>query len=283
MTRAEALAFIESIASDTAAFDILEKEVAQISAADLGEALLHCGVIPEQYGHDSSAEKLWAKYCDILLSRAFNLLDIRSEVIRIRGDSADIRGIAESYSIVADAKAFRLSRTAKNQKDFKIAALDDWRRGDTFACLVAPLYQYPNRSSQIYSQAKEKNVTLLSYVHLKFLLDYAEKSSLRPLWQRPGELSPTKDARRYWESIDDAIVAITGAGYEELRRYKQLGVRAIDEIASECIAYWEAVKRDYNQLSKEEAIARLIRAEKIEQKINTIRKQALRVRRVQNA
>ena len=34
-----------------------------------------------------------------------------------------------TYSLVADAKAFRLSRTAKNQKDFKVQAMDGlaWR------------------------------------------------------------------------------------------------------------------------------------------------------------
>ena len=162
MERAQAIALIESIADSQYAFDLLTDEIGEVSADDLGRQLIHCGVIPEQFAHDSSEEKLWAKYCDILLGKPFDLLGIASEVIRVRGDSADVRGAAEGYSIVADAKAFRLSRTAKNQKDFKIDAMDDWRRSDTYACLVAPMYQYPSRRSQIYWQAIDKNVTLLS-------------------------------------------------------------------------------------------------------------------------
>ncbi len=271
--------FIEAISKEADAFDTLESEVSEIGEDELGEALLHCGVIPERFRHDSSEEKLWAKYCDILLSKSFNCMGIPSEVIRVRGDSADVRGIAEEYSIVADAKAFRLSRTAKNQKDFKVTALDDWRRGDTFACLVAPLYQYPSRASQIYEQAEERNVTLLSYVHVLFLVNNASGSTLRRLWTTPQTLNPHKDARRYWEEIDDIIIALTGASYEELRRYKERQLRATDSIAKEGVMYWESVKENYYKLSRDEAIRRLIKAEKIDQKINTIHRQVEKIAR----
>ncbi len=270
MDRSYAVSFIESISGQKDAFDVLEQNVKDIAPTQLSENLLHCGIIPEQYAHDSSEEKLWAKYCDILLNITFNFLDIRSDVIRVRGDSADIRGISSSYSIVADAKAFRLSRTAKNQKDFKISALDDWRRGNTYACLVAPLYQYPARSSQIYEQAESRNVTLLSYIHLKFLLDFNVKVPLDSLWQTASKLSPGKGARRYWEAVDDSVVAITNSSYQELRSFKQQAVDAAELVGSEGIAYWESVKRNYRHLSKEAAISRLIRAERIDQKIDHI-------------
>ncbi|MDE2855381.1 MAG: HindIII family type II restriction endonuclease [Chloroflexota bacterium] len=263
-------ALVQSIARDQDAFDVLERRMSGISPVQLLENLLHCGIIPEQFSHDSSEEKLWAKYCDILLNMTFNLLEIRSEVIRVRGDSADIRGVSSGYSIVADAKAFRLSRTAKNQKDFKISALDDWRRGDTYACLVAPLYQYPTRSSQIYMQAESRNVTLLSYVHLRFLLDKTPSGSLEPLWSTAASLEPGKGARRYWEAVDDSVVAITNSSYQELRNYKQHAINAAREVGREGISYWESVKRDYRQLSKEAAISKLIKAEKIDQKIDFI-------------
>ena len=272
MDRSQVVALIESVARTDGAFDILERELSRVSTSDLGNSLLHCGVIPERYSHDSTEEKLWAKCCDILLSQAFNDLGIPSEVIRVRGDSADIRGVTGDYSIVADAKAFRLSRTAKNQKDFKVTALDDWRRADTYACLVAPLFQYPSRASQIYFQAEQRNVTLLSYVHLKFLLDHRSSQSLKPLWTSAGRISPSKDARRYWEAIDDAVVAITQKSYTELRRYKKLESNAIMTVGLEGIQWWESVKDSYQSLSREEAIARLVRAEKVDRKIEVIRK-----------
>jgi type II restriction enzyme len=74
--------------------------------------LLFCGIIPEQFSHDSTEEKLWAKFCDILFSHVLNMLGIETQVIRSRGDSADILGKTNDYSIVGDAKAFRLSRRA---------------------------------------------------------------------------------------------------------------------------------------------------------------------------
>ncbi len=49
-------------------------------------------------------------------------------------------------------------------------------------------------------------------------------------------------------------------------------IAGADEVGQEGIAYWESVKRDYGQLSKEAAISKLIKAERIDQKINVIAK-----------
>lgn len=146
-SRIKTIQTVQTIAKMQNAFDYLEKSLQSISKVELGEALLNCGIIPELFAHDSSEEKLWAKYCDILLAEALTFLGVQAEVLRARGNSADVFGKAAGYSIVGDAKAFRLSRTAKNQKDFKINALDDWRKDSTYACLIAPLYQYPTGRS----------------------------------------------------------------------------------------------------------------------------------------
>lgn len=74
------------------------------------------GTIPEVIEHDSTEEKLYSKASDIVLARCFRELGMASRALDERADSADI--IAESragynYSLVADAKCFRLSRTAK--------------------------------------------------------------------------------------------------------------------------------------------------------------------------
>lgn len=150
MARQETVELILEIAKQRNAFDILEATFAGITREALSMSLIECEIIPERFDHDSSEEKLWAKYCDILLAHTWTYLGIPAEVLRARGDSADVFGRTPYYTIIGDAKAFRLSRTAKNQKDFKIKALDDWRRANTYACLVSPLYQYPKRNSQIY-------------------------------------------------------------------------------------------------------------------------------------
>ncbi len=255
----------------SSSFDSLEQGLTSITPEILSEQLLFCGVIPEIYKHDSSDEKLWAKYCDIVLSISFKYLGLRAEVIRTRGDSADVFASDNDYTIVGDAKAFRLSRTAKNQKDFKINALNDWRRTNTFACLVSPLTQYPSGNSQIYHQAESLNVTLISYIHLRFLLNEAPKTSLRGLWETPSTLEPSKDARKYWEAIDDAVISIAGSSYSVLREYKKLEVESIRILGEEGVNYWNSVIQTYQGLSREEAITKLIRAEKIEEKIKAIR------------
>lgn len=88
-----------------------------------------CGNIPEYYGHNTSKEKLYSKYTDTVLSLAYRSIGIRSHVLKERANVADVEAYAKNYSFVADAKSFRLSRTAKNQKDFKIEALHRWKYG----------------------------------------------------------------------------------------------------------------------------------------------------------
>jgi len=71
-----------------------------------------CGGMPEQYRYDSSEEKLYAKYTDAVLSATFDYLGLNSFVLTERADAADVQARALDYDLVADAKAFRLSRTA---------------------------------------------------------------------------------------------------------------------------------------------------------------------------
>lgn len=272
MDRLEILALIEGACLETSPFDVLSTSLEQITREGISSSMLECGIIPEMLAHDSSPEKLWAKYCDILLAKVLDLLGISSEVIRVRGNSADVRGKTAEYTLVGDAKAFRLSRSAKNQKDFKIKALDDWRGEDTFACLVAPLNQYPCSNSQIYFQAKQRNVTLLSYVHLKFLLDFPPRGSLLPLWKFAGEMEHNDEATPYWAKIDEVIRELTGRSQDSLKAYKLAEVVRIKEIGDEGISYWESVKKRYHLLTREEAIAKLVKAEKIDGKIRVIQK-----------
>ena len=160
----------------------------------------------------------------------------------------------------------------KNQKDFKVQALNDWRKSNTYACLVSPFYQYPQRANQIYEQAIERNVTLLSYTHLKFLLDCTDGQNLDPLWCIGNELPKSKNAQQYWEAIDEITREITGESERTLSSYKQKTIDKIKQLGEEGIDYWETRIATYKKLSQEEAVARLIKAEKVEAKISTIKK-----------
>jgi type II restriction enzyme len=153
----------------------LRGEIRNEGVDALLDHLRSCGAVPEHYGHDSSEEKLYSKYTDAIISEALTAIGLNSAVINARADSADVQARGGGYSLVADAKAFRLSRTAKNQKDFKVQAMDGWRNGLDYAVLICPIYQLPSRTSQIYQQAIARNVCILSYAHLAALVALAER------------------------------------------------------------------------------------------------------------
>lgn len=149
-------------------------EIEREGFAALSDHLHLCGVIPEGYGHDTSEEKLYSKYTDALLAAVFRYIGLTSIVLGERADCADVEAVGPHYALVADAKVFRLSRTAKNQKDFKIEALHGWKRGKPHAMVVCPIYQLPARSSQIYQQAIARNVCIFSYSHLAVLIQFSD-------------------------------------------------------------------------------------------------------------
>src|SRR3990172_2932601 len=191
----------------------LNDEIIKKGIPALIDHLRLCGDIPESYGHDSSEEKLYSKYTDSLLSEAFKGVGLKSLVLKERADSADVEAFAKSYSFVADAKAFRLSRTAKNQKDFKVEAMHGWKRGKLHAMVVCPIYQLPARTSQIYQQAIARRVCIFSYSHLAVLMQFCNESNKRSAQRlllaalKSAEvLNPTKDSVAYWTCLNRAML-----------------------------------------------------------------------------
>ncbi|MDQ3132368.1 MAG: HindIII family type II restriction endonuclease [Acidobacteriota bacterium] len=253
----------------------MENHLLSISQKKLGENIIECGILPEMFSQNGSEEKIWAKFSDIILAHALSFLGIETTVLGARGNSADVFGKTEDYTIVGDAKTFRLSRTAKNQKDFKISALDTWRKKNNYALLVAPLMQYPTNKSQIYEQAVKRNVTLLSYTHLHFLLDFYNGNSLRELWETGKRISILNESEHekfqvYWKEIDKTICESVGQNEEKLKEYKLLEIEKTKQIGDEGIKFWKGKIVEFGKLSKEEAIRLLIKSEKIEAKIKTI-------------
>lgn len=104
--------------------EVLSDEIKQNGLDSLLDHLRLCPAIPESYRHASSEEKLYSKYTDALISESYSWIGLESTVLDERADAADVEAVADEYSFVADAKVFRLSRTAKNQKDFKVQAMD---------------------------------------------------------------------------------------------------------------------------------------------------------------
>lgn len=243
------------------------------------DILMQIGIIPESIELDSTQEKLFSKSSDAVLSRAFREIGLKSTVLKERADSADVlaESIFHGYTLVADAKAFRLSRTAKNQKDFKVTALSGWRNDSDYAVLCSPYFQYPTNTSQIYAQAVDNNVCLLSWEHLIFLIKHGIKETpslnLRYLWNISDDYAEhcvvSKKKKNFVPIVDKAVQELGGNPFKDfLFECKD----CISSRASEETDFWKNEIIRINNYTKEQAIEELIKTKKIDEKIAQIQK-----------
>lgn len=222
-----------------------------------------------------------AKASDAVLSRAFRELGLKSTVLGQRSDSADV--LAESkyygYTLVADAKAFRLSRTARNQKDFKVTALSGWRKDADYAVLCSPYFQYPVKKSQIYAQAVDENVCLFSWEHLMFLLDNkveeTAKVSLSEIWNASGKYADccvvSEKKRCFLPEINKIVFDIAKSNAADFEKFLKKCCNNISCRAAEETSFGEDEITKISSYTKEQAITELIRTKKINEKIARIR------------
>jgi type II restriction enzyme len=255
----------------------LEAEIKKNGVSSLIDHLRLCGNIPESYGHDTSEEKLYSKYTDCLLSLAYTALGLKSLVLKERADAADVEAFAKDYSFVADAKAFRLSRTAKNQKDFKVQAMHGWKRGKPFAMVVCPIYQLPTSSSQIYQQATTQNVCVFTYSHLALLLSYSEvegqakaQQLLKKIFETIQALNPSKNATDYWLAINKVILAFSKKIQPLWDIEKGVATESIAVAKEEALTFLAQEREKIMRMSHKEALKELIKVHKIESRIKTI-------------
>jgi len=255
----------------------------ELTEKDIKELVKDIGSIPECIKASSSEEKLFSKCSDILLARCFKFLGLKSSAIDERSDNADI--IAESryhkYSLVADAKCFRMSRTAKNQKDFKISALSRWRgKEHEYAVLVAPYFLYPKEKSQIYKAALDENVCLLSWEHISIMIENKvsedENTSLESIWNssrmlsRDGSLAYKNAEHCFLPNVNDVVSKKIGKKnfdfLQEMDKYKKI----IKERGKTEISYCKSKLDEIRNYDKEKAISELIKETKLEERIATI-------------
>lgn len=257
----------------------LGSEISKLGTQTLLDHLRLSGNIPESYGHDTSKEKQYSKYTDSLLCFAYKQMGLKSIVITERADVADVEVFARKYSFVADAKAFRLSRTAKNQKDFKIEAINRWKHGKPYAMVVCPIYQLPSRSSQIYSQAITRSVCVFTYSHLSLLVRYAEEVGkkkaedlLLQIFDIIPAMNPTKSAHDYWITINKTMLNHSKSISKLWQDEKIAASESIEIAKKEALIYLASEREKIMRMSHDEALKELIKASKIESKIKIINK-----------
>lgn len=258
----------------------LEELVFHLSKKDFIPIVTEIGTIPEDIAHDSSEEKLYAKVADIVLAKCFQELGLSANVIKTRANCADVSAKSNfhSYSLVGDAKAFRLSRTAKNQKDFKVQSMAHWKGDCEFSVLVCPFFQYPRSRSQIYTQALDNNVLLSSWEHLSFLLknDIVETEcvSLAPIWNSSYTIAKAYSRADkeviFWDKQDAILCELIKKDFKELQDVFKDYKEGIIHRGHAEIFYFENVINDISGYSKEKAIAELIKTKKLNEKIRSI-------------
>lgn len=265
--------------------NLMVEYINSISFEDFLSILAEIGTIPERIIHDSTEEKLYSKVTDIILSRSFSELGLKSKVLTERANSADVlaESVYHNYSLVGDAKAFRLSRTAKNQKDFKVKSMNDWRGDENdYAVLVSPYNLYPKTTSQIYSQALTVNVCLFSWEHLYFLLSNHVKESLECnlsfIWNISNSIA--NDPTLSFSDRDKCFIQKTE---REICNQLEINKDSFTNVMNFCIkktiqrakleiSYWEKEISVIQTYSREQAISELIKSKKINEKIKVIKK-----------
>ncbi len=259
----------------------LQQILFSIDTNDTIAIITEIGIIPEDIDHDSTEEKLYTKVSDILFAKALKEMDFEVQVLRERSNCADI--IAQSkyhgYSLVGDAKAFRLSRTAKNAKDFKVDSMVHWRGDNDYSVLACPYYQYPKSNSQIYKSALDGNVALFSWEYLYILLSSHIKETpnfnLSDLWNQSAiirrNVTVEESNKSFIRQQDSNLLNITGiseASFNQL--FSQIKTMIIERGNCEIRHYEDEINR-IRQLDRETAIEELIVCLKIDSKIDTIR------------
>lgn len=277
---------IKTVAESAANFQLASEELTayinQTDKTDFLNILKEIGTIPESIPHDSTAEKLFAKVSDAVLSRAFSELGLKSSVMIERADAADV--LAESYiygyTLVADAKAFRLSRTAKNQKDFKVTALSTWRQDNDYAVLCSPFYHYPTKTSQIYKQALTENVCLLAWEHIIFMIENniqeSQTLNLSDIWNfssyQAEKTSVANMKKCFIQSFNSSFAKTLNVSTLSVESAIKNQIEVIENRSTVEKQYWFQEINAIKNYTKEKAIEELIKAKKIHEKISQIEK-----------
>ncbi|MCK5852887.1 HindIII family type II restriction endonuclease [bacterium] len=257
--------------------DELDKEIKKIGLESLLGHLRLCAAIPERYKHDSSEEKLYSKYTDVVIHEAYSYMGFNSVVLKERADVADVECVNNNYSFVADAKAFRLSRTAKNQKDFKVQAMDNWKHGKPYAMIVCPVYQLPFRKSQIYQQAGARSVCIGTYTHLAVLTRYAQATSkikamelVHEVFKSVEAMNPSKSANTYWQIVNRKMLDFDKKISNIWKDEKRASIESIVISRNEALGFLASERERIMKLSKKDAIKEVLKSSKIENKIKAI-------------
>ncbi len=99
-------------------------------------------------------------------------------------------------------------------------------------------------------------------------------NNLRELWEVSGQLQDTNKADLYWNAINSKTAELTSSSISDLKKAIDIDFARLKVIAKKQIQYLESEKKRISELSHEEAVKELIKMQKINSRINTIKKSA---------
>lgn len=259
----------------------LQTTIFGLDRADILPLVVEIGIIPEDIKHDSTEEKLYTKVSDILLAKSLSEMNLEVSVLTQWSDCADIiaQSRYHSYSLVGDAKTFRLCRTAKNAKDINVVSMAQWNEDCDYSVLVCPYYQYPQSVSTIYKDALEHNVSLFSWEYLYVLLKEGVKESLscnlRDLFNQSAIIANTTTVANaktnFLQQQNVNIADIINMPQSRFADYFNQVNEILVERGYAEIGFFESEQKRVMQLNREDAIKELLRCLKLDNKISTIK------------
>lgn len=83
--RSEIINALFTISKQKDAFEQIEQLYAHLDRDTLSREIVQVGIMPEVFDHDSSEEKMWSKFSDIILAGCLNHLGLKSHVIKNKG------------------------------------------------------------------------------------------------------------------------------------------------------------------------------------------------------
>jgi type II restriction enzyme len=261
---------------------LIQGFIFNLTRQELIPLVTEIGAIPEDIGHDSTEEKLYAKTSDIVLAKCFQELGLKSSVNKERLNCADVaaRSQFHNYSLVGDAKSFRLSRTAKNQKDFKVKSMAEWKGDNDYSVLVCPYYQYPKSKSQIYGQALSDNVSLFSWEYFSILLENNitenDEINISNLWNTSlllaGNINISDKNNCFLDNQDEILRLYLEIDKDNFNNYfRKYRANIITRGEAE-INYWKDRVNEIKLYTRERAIEELLSSLKLNEKISSIKK-----------
>ena len=255
----------------------LAKEVEQLGTDVLLSHIRLCGVAPECFPRGSGAERLYRKYADAVIHEAFKALGLDSRTHNRPGDAPGVECACDQFSFVAESAVFRMSRVARNQKDFDLHAIHRWKQGRPFGMLTAPINQLPFRLGQIYRDAATLPILVCSYSHLAVLVRYAQRTAyakapalLHEAFLMVRGIPPAKSAVSYWRALNRTFLG-ADAKLRSLWREEKIALQESIRLGrAEALRFLDEERQGILELSRQEAIDEVLSWRKLDSRVQAV-------------